>query len=75
MKLSNFSSCIFLLCILAAFSGKKAQAEIPDSTLISIQNGYNKREKGYDSPFLKSDWNSGVVHIQKGTRSLVLDFN
>lgn len=31
--------------------------------------------KVYDSPFLKSDWNSGVVHIQKGTRSLTLDFN
>lgn len=28
-----------------------------------------------DSPFLKSEWNSGVVHIQKGTRSLTLDFN
>jgi hypothetical protein len=32
-------------------------------------------EKVYDSPFLKSDWNSGIVHIQKGTRSVVLDFN
>jgi len=32
-------------------------------------------EKVYDSPFLKSDWNSGVVHIQKGTRQLDLDFN
>ena len=31
--------------------------------------------KVYDSPFLKADWNSGVVHIQKGTRKLVLDFN
>ena len=31
--------------------------------------------KAYDSPFLKADWNSGVVHIQKGTRSLALDFN
>lgn len=31
--------------------------------------------KVYDSPFLKSDWNSGVVYIQKGTRSLTLDFN
>jgi len=32
-------------------------------------------EKVFDSPFLQADWNSGVVHIQKGTRSLVLDFN
>lgn len=31
--------------------------------------------KAYDSPFLMADWNSGVVHIQKGTRSLTLDFN
>lgn len=31
--------------------------------------------KTYDSPFLKADWNSGVVYIQKGKRSLVLDFN
>ena len=29
----------------------------------------------FASPFLQSDWNSGVVNIQKGTRSLVLDFN
>ncbi len=31
--------------------------------------------KVYDSPFLKAEWNSGVVHIQKGNRELVLDFN
>ena len=31
--------------------------------------------QAFDSPFLKSDWDSGVVHIQKGDRSLVLDFN
>jgi hypothetical protein len=31
--------------------------------------------KVYDSPFLESDWNSGIVHIQKGTRSRVLDFH
>lgn len=31
--------------------------------------------KTYDSQFLKADWNSGVVHIQKGNRELVLDFN
>lgn len=32
-------------------------------------------EKVYDSPFLQSDWNSGIVQICKGTRSLDLDFN
>ena len=32
-------------------------------------------EKVYDSPFLQSDWNSGIVHIQKGNRELILDFN
>jgi len=31
--------------------------------------------KVYDSPFLKADWNSGLVHVQKGDRQLVLDFN
>ena len=29
----------------------------------------------FDSPFLKSDWNSGVVMIQKGTRKITFDFN
>jgi hypothetical protein len=32
-------------------------------------------DKTYDSPFLQADWNSGIVHIHKGARSLVLDFN
>ena len=31
--------------------------------------------KVYDSPFLKADWNSGIVYIQKDSRSLTLDFN
>lgn len=31
--------------------------------------------KVYDSPFLEADWNGGVVHIRKGKRKLVLDFN
>jgi hypothetical protein len=31
--------------------------------------------KVYDSPFVQSDWNSGVVTLQKGRRKLVLDFN
>ena len=31
--------------------------------------------KVFDSPFLQADWNSGIVHIQKGERKLVLDFN
>lgn len=29
----------------------------------------------YDSPFVQSGWDSGVVSIRKGTRSLTLDFN
>lgn len=29
----------------------------------------------YDSPFVQSDWKSGVVTIQKGDRKLVLNFN
>jgi hypothetical protein len=32
-------------------------------------------EKVFDSPFLVSDYNSGVITIQKGERSKVLDFN
>ena len=31
--------------------------------------------KVYDSPFVQSMWNSGVVTIQKGARKTVLDFN
>ncbi|MBI1335467.1 MAG: hypothetical protein GC164_00730 [Phycisphaera sp.] len=31
--------------------------------------------KVYDSPFLNSDYNSGVVTISKGDRKVVLDFN
>jgi hypothetical protein len=31
--------------------------------------------KVFDSPYLISDWNSGVIHIQKGARSKVLSFN
>ncbi|MSU49396.1 MAG: hypothetical protein EXS37_09975 [Opitutus sp.] len=29
----------------------------------------------FDSPFVQSLWNSGVVTVQKGARSIVLDFN
>lgn len=29
----------------------------------------------FDSPFLHSDWNSGVVTVSKGERRLTLDFN
>jgi hypothetical protein len=32
-------------------------------------------DKVYDSPFVQSDWDSGVVTIHKGGRKLVLDFN
>ena len=31
--------------------------------------------KAFNSPFLKSEWNSGVVQIQMGSRHLILDFN
>jgi hypothetical protein len=31
--------------------------------------------KVYDSPFVQSDWDSGVVTIQKGGRKLVLNFS
>ena len=31
--------------------------------------------KVFDSPFIESDWNSGVVILKKGRRKLVLDFN
>jgi hypothetical protein len=31
--------------------------------------------KVYDSPFVQSDWDSGVVTIQKGGRKLVMNFN
>jgi hypothetical protein len=31
--------------------------------------------KVYDSPFVQSDWNSGVVTIRKADRTLVLNFN
>lgn len=29
----------------------------------------------YDSPFVQSDWKSGVVTVQKGARKIVLNFN
>ena len=32
-------------------------------------------DKVFDSPFLVSDYNSGVVTIRKGERRKVLDFN
>ncbi|TAE77122.1 MAG: hypothetical protein EAZ84_05535, partial [Verrucomicrobia bacterium] len=34
-----------------------------------------KPTKAYDSPFVWSDFNSGVVNLQKGERQLTLDFN
>lgn len=30
--------------------------------------------RGYDSPFIRSEWNSGLIHIRKGDETLVLDF-
>lgn len=32
-------------------------------------------EKVFDSPFIQSQWNSGIVTLVKGERELVLDFN
>lgn len=31
--------------------------------------------RGYDSPFIRSDWNSGVIHIRKGNETAILDFS
>jgi len=31
--------------------------------------------KVYDSPFIQSEHDSGIVTLQKGTRRVVLDFN
>ncbi len=31
--------------------------------------------RAFDSPFLRSDWNSGIVYIQKGARKMILNFN
>ncbi len=36
---------------------------------------YNKPGKVFDSPFLNSEYDSGVVTIEKGSRKRVLDFN
>lgn len=30
--------------------------------------------RGYDSPFIRSDWNSGLIYIRKGNDTEVLDF-
>lgn len=30
--------------------------------------------RGYDSPFIRSDWNSGLIHIRKRDETLILDF-
>ena len=32
------------------------------------------RERGYDSPFIRSAWNSGLIHIRKGDDTAILDF-
>lgn len=31
--------------------------------------------RGYDSPFIRSDWGSGRIHIRKGDDTLLLDFS
>jgi hypothetical protein len=69
MKLSNFNSGIFLLCLLAISGGKNAQAEIPGSTLISIRDGYEKRvadffdaQKGKAiDEMVKVNWNAALA--------------
>src|SRR5262249_22161140 len=30
--------------------------------------------RGYDSPFIRSDWNSGLIYLRKGKDTAVLDF-
>lgn len=30
--------------------------------------------RGYDSPFIRSDWNSGLIYIRKGDDTVILDF-
>jgi len=30
--------------------------------------------RGYDSPFVRSDWNSGLIYIRKGDETEILDF-
>ena len=30
--------------------------------------------RGYDSPFIRSDWGSGLIHIRKGDQTVTLDF-
>jgi hypothetical protein len=30
--------------------------------------------RGYDSPFIRSDWNSGLIHLRKGDDTVILDF-
>lgn len=30
--------------------------------------------RGYDSPFIRSDWASGLIHIRKGNETVILDF-
>ena len=30
--------------------------------------------RGYDSPFIRSEWNSGLIYIRKGSDTLTLDF-
>ena len=30
--------------------------------------------RGYDSPFIRSDWNSGLIYIRKGNDTEILDF-
>lgn len=43
--------------------------------VINGQVNYLSPALVFDSPFIRSAWNSGVVEVRKGNRKLVLDFN
>lgn len=50
------------------FHGPSKPAEINGKPV----NLYPSR--GYDSPFVRSDWNSGLIYIRKGNDTEILDF-
>jgi len=50
-------------------------ADFSRSPLINNKSVNYAPPKAFDSPFLQSEWNSGIVYIQKGKRKLTLNFN
>jgi len=50
-------------------------ADYSDPPLIDGRSVNYAPQRVYDSPFIQSDFGSGVVTIQKGTPKLILDFN